>query len=184
MVGTEPMCVPSVPDRMRKMLLAALLAASGTSAQHCAFDFARIIVVRPHLEGDTNVIAGLRVMLLDKDNLPATATGTPFYLFQRNTEPPTKWMHTAHWRKNGKRQFPFAQDNYVLVIPEHFALGDYRILVLDERPIPEQERLRAQFFHLHPSDSYRLCGRYNAEVYPTDEGASPFHPINMGLFHL
>lgn len=169
---------------MRYLLLLGLAFALDVAAQHCAFDFARIIVVHPHLEGDTNVIAGLRVMLLDKENLPATSTGTPYYLFQRNTDRPTKWMHSSHWHRNGRRQFPFAQDNYVLVIPEHFALQDYRILVLDERPIPERERLRAQFFHLDPSDSYRLCSRYNAEVYPTDEGASPFHAIDVSLFHL
>ncbi|HRH39708.1 MAG TPA: hypothetical protein PK760_15265, partial [Flavobacteriales bacterium] len=72
---------------MRFLFALGLAFALDAASQHCAFDFARIIVVRPHLEGDTNVIAGLRVMLLDKDNLPATATGTPFYLFQRNIEP-------------------------------------------------------------------------------------------------
>ncbi|MFN6115430.1 MAG: hypothetical protein ACK46C_06070, partial [Flavobacteriales bacterium] len=62
---------------MRALLLLTLLPLFAR-AQHCAFDFYSIIVVRPHAHGDTNVVEGLRVMLLDQDNLPAHATGTPF----------------------------------------------------------------------------------------------------------
>jgi hypothetical protein len=152
------------------------------AAQHCAFDFYSIIVVRPHAEGDTALIEGLRIMLLDKDKLPATATGTPFYLFQRNKDRPTQWMHPTAWKRNGKRQFPFAQDNYVLVVPNHFALEDYRVLVLDERPGSDGPRYRQQVLHLHPSQSYRLCGRYDDEVYQADPGGSAFTPVNISLF--
>ena len=162
-------------------LLFALLPA-GLCAQHCSFDFANIIVVRPHAEGDTNLIEGLRIVLLDKDNLPATSTGTPFYLFQRNTDRPTKWMHPSTWRKNGRRQFPFAQDNYILVVPNHFAMEDYRVLVLDERPGSDGPRYRQQLLHLHPSQAHSLCGRFDDEVYPVESGEAAFTPVDISLF--
>lgn len=152
------------------------------AAQHCSFDFANIIVVRPHAEGDTALIEGLRIMLLDKDNLPATSTGTPFYLFQRNTDRPTKWMHPSTWRKNGRRQFPFAQDNYILVVPNHFHMENYRVLVVDERPGNDGPRYRQQVLHLHPSQSYRLCGHFDDEVYRSDPGGSAFTPVSISLF--
>ena len=152
------------------------------SAQHCGFDSYSIIVVRPHAEGDTALIDGLRIMLLDKDNLPATATGTPFYLFQRNTDRPTQWMHPTTWKRHGKRQFPFAQDNYILVVPNHFHMEDHRVLVLDERPGNDGPRYRQQLLHLHASQSHRLCGRFDDEVYAVGPGESAFTPVNISLF--
>ena len=139
-------------------------------------------MVRPHAEGDTALIEGLRIMLLDKDNLPATSTGTPFYLFQRNTDRPTQWMHPSTWRRQGRRQFPFAQDNYILVVPNHFAIEDYRLLVLDESPGTDGPRYRQQVMHLHPSQCKPLCGRYDDEVYATRPGEPAFTPVNISLF--
>ena len=139
-------------------------------------------MVRPHAAGDTNVIDGLRIVLLDKDNLPATTTGTPFYLFHRNTERPAQWMHPATWRRNGKRQFPFAQDNYVLVVPNHFHMENYRVLVIDERSGSDGPRYRQQLLHLHPSNCKPLCGRYNDEVYQAAPGELPYHVVDISLF--
>ncbi|MBL0044020.1 MAG: hypothetical protein IPP33_06330 [Flavobacteriales bacterium] len=151
-------------------------------AQHCAFDHYSIIVVRPHVEGDTNVVEGLRIVLLDENNLPATATGTPFYLFQRNTERPQQWMHPSTWRRNGKRQFPFAEDNYILVVPNHFHMDNYRVLVLDERPGTNGPRYRYQLLHLHPTHCKPLCGHYNDEVYRTGPGEFPLNVAYISLF--
>ena len=153
-------------------------------AQHCGYDFASIIVVRPHLEGDTNVVEGLRVMLLDQDNLPATATGTPFYLFHRNTDRPEQWIHPATWRRNGQRIFPFAKDNYVLVVPNHFHMENYRVLVMDERPGSDGPRYRQQVLHLHPTQCKPLCGHYRDEVYQSASGEPAFHPVTITLFPL
>jgi hypothetical protein len=166
---------------MRALLLLTLLPLFAR-AQHCAFDFYSIIVVRPHAHGDTNLVEGLRVMLLDQDNLPATATGTPFYLFQRNTDRPQQWIPTTAWRRNGKRQFPFAQDNYILIVPNHFHMGNYRVLVVDERPGNDGPRYRQQLLHLHPSQCYSLCGHYWDEVYENAPGEPEFHPVTITLF--
>lgn len=178
----EPTRNPRVPVDMRLPFLLALLIAIPATAQHCAYDFASLIVVRPQADGDTALIEGLRIVLLDKDNLPATSTGTPFYLFQRNTDRPTQWLHPTTWKRNGKRQFPFAQDNYILVVPNHFHMENYRVLVLDERPGTDGPRYRQQLLHLHPSRSYRLCGRYADEVYQAGPGEAAFTPVNISLF--
>lgn len=167
---------------MWPILFLLALVPVWSSAQHCAFDFYSILVVRPHAEGDTNVVDGLRVVLLDQDNLPATATGTPFYLFQRNTDRPRQWMHSTTWRRNGKRQFPFAQDNYVLVVPNHFQMENYRVLVMDERPGDDGPRYRQQLLHLHPTQCKPLCGRYDDEVYQAGPDEPPFRAVSISLF--
>lgn len=167
---------------MRTLFPLALLFTLPTVAQHCGFDFASIIMVRPHAEGDTALIEGLRIVLLDTDNLPATATGTPYYLFQRNTDKPDQWIHPVTWRRNGKRVFPFAGDSYILVVPNHFHMENYRILVLDERPGNDGPRYRQQLLHLHPSQCRPLCGHYTDEVYEGSAGEPPFVPVNIPLF--
>ena len=182
LIRIEPVSDPCVPDRMRMTLVAALLLAPGAFAQHCSFDFASIIVVRPHAEGDSALIEGLRIMLLDKDNLPATATGTPYYLFQRNTDKPQRYIHPFTWRRNDKRIFPFAADNYILVVPNHFPIADYRVIVLDERPGNDGPRYRQQLLHLHPSQCRSLCGHFDEDVYQVNAGEPPFTPVNISLF--
>lgn len=131
---------------------------------------------------DTALVEGLRIVLLEKNNLPATATGTPFYLFQRNTERPQQWIQPSAWRKNGRRIFPFAGDNYVLVVPNHFHMDNYNVLVLDERPGNDGPRYRYQLLHLHPVQSHPLCGHYDDEVYKTAPGEPAFQPVTISLF--
>lgn len=171
---------------MRFTCIVLLMVGFNVHGQHCSFDFVNIIVVRPHAQGDTTVIDGLRIVLVDKDScstveLPATSSRTPHYLFQRNTDPPTQWLHPATWKRNGKRQFPFAQDNYFLLVPNDFHVENYRVLVVDERPANDGPRFRQQLMHLHPEQSHRLCGRHNDEVYQVASGEPAFAPVTISL---
>ena len=150
-------------------------------AQHCGYDFTSIIVVRPHAYGDTAVIDGLRITLLEKDNLPATSTGEPYQLFTRNTVR-SGLIHPRTFRKQDGRVFPFAQDNYILVVPNHWNMDNYNLLVQDERPGRDGPRYRQQVMHLHVSQSRSLCGRYDDEVYPVPAGEPAFAPIDITLF--
>lgn len=166
---------------MRTWVFALFLVPTSLAAQHCAFDFKSIIVVHPHAIGDTALIEGLRIVLLEKDNLPATSTGDPFHLFSRNNER-SDHISRRTFRKQDRRVFPFAGDNYILVVPNHFHMDNYKILVLDERPGKDGTRYRYQVGHLHPSQCYPLCGRYDEEVYPPMEGRPNFAPIDITLF--
>lgn len=166
---------------MRHSCFILLLLPALLTAQHCAFDFKSIIVVHPHAAGDTAVIDGLRITLLEKDNLPATDTGTSNYLFTRNTEP-SDLIHRRTFRAQGRRMFPFAGNNYVLVVPNHFHMDNYKVLVLDERPGNDGPRYRYQVIHLDPSQCKPLCGRYSDTVYPTGPGEAPLRVVDLTLF--
>lgn len=61
-------------------------------------------------------------------------------------------------------------------------MENYRVLVLDERPGNDGPRYRQQLMHLHPSQSHRLCGRYDDEVYQVAQGEPAFTPLNIPLF--
>lgn len=166
---------------MRPWSVACFLLPMGVVAQHCPYDFQSIIVVHPVAEGDTALVEGLRISLLEKDNLPAQATGVPTYLFTRNTE----WsgrIPRRTFRRQGHRMFPFAGNNYILMVPNHFHMDNYKILVQDERPGNDGPRYRMQVMHLDPSQSHPLCGRYDALVYPVAEGEPAFTPILIYLF--
>ena len=156
-------------------------------AQHCGYDFRSVIVVRPHADGDTVVIEGLRITLLDSNNLPVTHYDKAWHLFHRNVE-----QHLRH-KKDGHFDvpdfFPFAQDNYVLVVPNGFLTDKMKVLVQDERhsgtPNKRGDRrpvhFKQQAVPLTAFDSYRLCGVYDEEVYPELSDRPPYHPVDVIL---
>ena len=84
-------------------------------AQHCGYDFASLIVVRPFADGDTVVIDGLRITLLDSNNVPMVYYGKPLHLFHRNQKQHLRPRRQGY--SNVPAFFPFAQDNYILVVP-------------------------------------------------------------------
>lgn len=157
------------------------------AAQHCGYDFASIIVVRPHAVGDSVVIDGLRITLLDSNNVPVVYYDRPWYHFHRNVE-----QHLRH-RKGGyfdvPDHFPFAQDNYILVVPNSFRTAKMKVLVQDERdagPLNKRRdqwpvRFKQQVAPLTAFDSYRLCGVYDEDVYPPMHDRAPFHPVDIIL---
>lgn len=169
-------------------LLFALLPFT-LSAQHCGYDFSSIIVVRPHLAGDTNVIEGLRITLLDSTNLPMAHQGHAWDLFRPNSD----YEACAHWQGGFARGcqvcFPFAKDNYVLVIPTGYDTSRMNVLVQDERPRSPidirrriwPKRYGQRIVPLTAFDSYRLCGVYDREAYPPMEGRANFAPVDISL---
>lgn len=159
------------------------------SAQHCVYGFASIIAVRPHLEGDTQVVKGLRITLLDSMNLPVTIGGEAWHLFRPNSD----YEACAHWQggfmPGCQACFPFAKDNYVLVLPRGYDTSKLKVLVQDERPRSPVDirrrkwpaRYQQQVVPLTAFDSYRLCGVYDEPVYPPLEGRPNFAPVDIIL---
>ena len=174
---------------MRPFLLCFLLSPFGLSAQHCGYDFASIIVVRPHAKGDTAVITGLNITLLDSNNLPFVQNGNAWNLFRPNSD----YEACAPWQggfmPGCQVCFPFAKDNYVLVIPTGCDTSKLKLLVQDERPRSHvdirrriwPERYAQQVVPLTALDSYILCGVYNEQVYPPMEGRPNFAPVDITL---
>ena len=82
------------------------------------------------------MIEGLRITLLDSTNLPAVHHGYPMNLFRPNSD----YEACAHWQggfMQGRQVcFPFAKDNYVLVIPSGYDTSKIKVLVQD--PMAEE----------------------------------------------
>lgn len=186
-VKNEPNARSGVPGCMKFLGVIALLSVLPAHAQHCAYDFRSVIVVRPHLSGDSMVIAGLRITLLDSNNLPVVHHGQPWNLFRRNVEPDR--IRHRHGTFDRSDQFPFAQDNYILVVPNGFDTARMKVLVQDERdigPLNERRdqwpmRFKQQVVALTNFDLYPLCGVFDEEVYPTMANRPSFHPIDITL---
>lgn len=174
---------------MRPFFFLLVFAPFPTIAQHCGFDHRSIIVVRPVAAGDSTVIEGLRITLLDSTNLPFVSDGRPWDFFHRNTDPATCDGHTWGRYRGAPCCFPFAADNYVLVIPNGLKVEGMKMLVQDERddgPLNKGRdrwpvRYRQQVVTLTANDSYRLCGTYDSTIYPTMHGRPNFAAVVVNL---
>ncbi len=172
---------------MRHALLLLILPPTVLTAQHCAYDFRSVIVVRPHATGDSAVIEGLRVTLLDSNDLPMVHYDKPWYLFHRNVEQHLKYRKRGHFAVPDF--FPYAQDNYILVVPNSFRTAKMKVLVQDERDDGPLNKRRDQWpvqykqvvVPLTAFDSYLLCGVFDEEVYPPLEGRPNFAPVEITL---
>jgi hypothetical protein len=158
------------------------------SAQHCGYDFRSVIVVRPHAVGDSAVIDGLRITLLDSNNLPVVHYEKPRHLFHRNVEQHLRPRKDGY--DNKPDYFPFAQDSYVLVVPNGFRTARMKVLVQDERDTGHLNKRRDQWpvrfkqvvVPLTAFDSYPLCGVFDEAVYPPMHDRSAFHPVDIILY--
>ncbi len=158
------------------------------AAQHCGYDFRSLIVVRPHAAGDSAVIEGLRITLLDSNNLPVVHYDKPWHLFERNVEPP--FCGNVRYKGPYEPSFPFARDNYVLVVPNSFRTAKMRVLVQDERdagPLNKRRdhwpvRFKQTIVPLTANDMYLLCGVFDERVYPELRDRPAYHPVDITLY--
>lgn len=168
---------------MRPLLFLIALLPAQLFAQHCGYDFASIIVVRAHRANSRAVEPRLRITLLDTKNLPAVINGQEWNRFRPNDG--RSVLHDRAWQPHFERYsgqaFPFAGDNYILVVPSHLDYTGYSILVQDERNGGMGE-LKRTVVPITNNDVYSLCGTYNEEVYPPMEGRPNFAPVDIILY--
>jgi hypothetical protein len=125
---------------------------------------------------------------LDSNNLPVIHYNKPWYLFHRNVEQHLPSRKNGHF--NVPDFFPFAKDNYILVVPNNFHSAKMKVLVQDERdagPLNKQRdrwpvRYKQVVLPLTYFDSYSLCGRSDEEVYPPIVGRPNFAPVDIILY--
>lgn len=168
---------------MRSSILCLLLLPLGLFAQHCGYDFASIIVVHAHRANSSSVEPRLRITLLDTNNLPAVINGQDWNRFRPNDG--RSVLHDRTWQPHFERyrstSYPFAGDNYILVVPAHLNYTGYSILVQDERNGGMGE-LKRTVVPITNNDVYSLCGTYDEEVYPPMEGRPNFAPVDIILY--
>ncbi|MBL8003353.1 MAG: hypothetical protein JNL05_15475, partial [Flavobacteriales bacterium] len=152
---------------MRFVPILSFLLPTLLTAQHCGYDFASIIVVHAHRANSAVVEPRMRITLLDTNNLPAVINGQDWNRFRPNDG--RSVLHDRAWQPHFERYsgqvFPFAGDNYVLVVPAHLDYTGYSILVQDERNGGMGE-LKRTVVPITNNDVYSLCGTYDEEVYP------------------
>ena len=110
------------------------LLSTFAHAQHCGYDFASVIVLRPHTEEDTALIQGLHITLLDSANLPLTNQGSSGGNFLSNSAYEACADRQGAFMEGRHVCFPFAKDNYTLVISAGYDTSKMKVLVRDERP--------------------------------------------------
>lgn len=172
---------------MRIVLPLVALLPALLHAQHCAYDPRSVIVVRPHSADDSAVIPGLRITLLDSNNVPVVHRGTPWSPFHRNQCAPT--CGNVRYKGPCEPYFPFAKDCYLLVVPNGFRTARMKLLVQDERDAGPLNQRRDRWpvrYHqvivpLTTYNSHPLCGVYDEEVYPPMEGRPSFAPVDIIL---
>jgi hypothetical protein len=168
---------------MRLLVLLLVLLPTLLTAQHCGHDFTSIIVVRPHRLNNATVEPDLRITLLDTNNLPAVINGEDWNRFRPNDGgsklPDRTWQ--PHFERHRGDIYPFAKDNYVLVIPSHINFTGYSILVQDERNGGMGE-LRRTVVPITNNDVYSLCGTFNDDAYPPIHGRPNFAPVDIILY--
>jgi hypothetical protein len=169
---------------MRQLILLFALLPQLLAAQHCGYDGSAIIVLRPHGVGDSTVIGGLRITLLDSNNVPLTYNGRPIEPFFRNTDR-SAWDAPGVHHRPGREVdhlFPFAEDNYVLVIGRGQDLRGCSVLVQDERPWGERPVYHQILVPLGMEKGYSLCGRYDDTVYHTYPEERPYAAVDITVF--
>lgn len=153
------------------------------TAQHCGYDGASILVVHPHAPGDTAVYDGLRITLLDSMNIPFEWGGracTPF--FRNNNMEAFNERYINHQPQHGNAYiFPFAKDNYVLVIPRVLDLTGWHILFQEFDCEWFQSCASQQLVPVTNFDSYPLCDTYDANEYPTRSDRPAYQPMDVTL---
>jgi hypothetical protein len=178
----EPLSIAGVQWIMRTLIVLLFFQPVILAAQHCGYDFASIIVVHAHRANSPAVVPHMRITLLDTNNLPAVINGQEWNRFRpndgRSVLPDRAWQ--PHFERYSGQVFPFASDNYVLVVPSRLDYSGYSILVQDERNGGLGE-LRRTVVPISNDDVYPLCGRYDEDVYPPLEGRPNFAPVDIML---
>ena len=180
----EPTAQLCVQVDMRQVLIVImLLTATVGAAQHCGYDGASVLVVHPHAPGDTAVYDGLRITLLDSMNIPYEWGGracTPF--FRNNNMEAFDERYINHHPQHGDEYiFPFAMDNYVLVIPRVLDLTGWHILIQEFDCEWFQPCALQQLIPLTNFDSYSLCDTYDADEYPIRSDRPAYKPVDVIL---
>ena len=165
------------------LLLLGLLSGNLLLAQHCGYDGTSLIVVRPHAANDSTVIPDLRITLLDRTNLPWNFNGRPVPPFIRNNDRTAFDAPGVNHRPRRDEEllFPFAKENYVLVIPRGMDLTGWKVLVQDFNGEPYGACFAQTVVPLDRFDGYPLCGVYDEDVYRDRPDRPSYHPVDIPL---
>jgi len=151
-------------NKIRIFIFAVLLFfTSGLLAQHCPFDGSGIIVLKIHSSGSADIIAGLKVTLID-------SLGKPAGEFWQNPEKTTYHgpIDCNHRADVTRMRFPFAKDNYVFVGFFNLLSKPHTIRIEYTDGNFNDGHFSAVVVKPASEDMYSLCGTYKMDEYPSE----------------
>jgi hypothetical protein len=172
---------------MKKLLFVVILfIASEAFTQHCPYDFAGIIVLNIHAKNDTVIIPGLLITIHDKEGDLMMTTKYVHNKWEAKVD--AFWQNPSNTTfkgyidnnnpaENEKIRFPFAKNNYVLVVSSSLIIDTYTVEIIDPsgKYLPKEVRLSRD-------NLYSLCGTYqDAEYVTSNSNPTLYQPLEIIL---
>jgi len=155
---------------MKKLYtIISLLTITAVSAQigdaiHCGYDFTSYIVVKPHEDGKTQTINGLKMTVCDENG--NEVINKDFKLSWKNNNQPLNFVRNYKIDSNnkkiegfneGKWFYYFADDHYLVTVANTFNADDYYLKIEDIDGEENGGHFKTFIMQLAPYNMYILC---------------------------
>ena len=152
-------------------LLILILISCNCTAQHCAWDYSSIVVIKIKAhERDSACIPGLKITVLDSLSKPVMGSHWDGSKYVDDTlrlyqNPPTTTQRGSIDNANPLNpaaiRFWFAGNNYILVTHFDFLHPQKLKLLIEDTTIRNSYRLKTTVVELTADDFYHLCNHYS-----------------------
>lgn len=149
-------------------LLTGLIALSSQAqigdAIHCGYDFTSYIVIKPHEDGKTQTIDGLKMSICDENG--NEVINKDFKLSWRNNNMPLFFVRNYKIDAKNKRLpkeadgkwfYYFADDHYLVTVSNTFAAEEYYLKIEDTDGDANGGHFKTILMQLAPYNMYILC---------------------------
>lgn len=150
-------------------VLVTLLGINTVNAQigdaiHCGYDFTSYIVVKPHENGKTQTINGLKMSICDENG--TEVINKDFKLSWRNNNLPLHFTRNykidVHNKRipreaEGKWFYYFADDHYLVTVSNTFNAEEYYLKIEDTDGEENGGHFKTFIMQLAPYNMYILC---------------------------
>lgn len=155
---------------MKKILLGVSMFLSVQSfaqigdAIHCGYDFTSYIVVKPHEDGKTQTINGLKMSICDENG--NEVINRDFKLSWKNNNQPLHFVRNYKIDANSKRLegfdqgkwfYYFADDHYLVTVSNTFNAEAYYLKIEDTDGEANGGHFKTFMMQLAPYNMYILC---------------------------
>lgn len=151
------------------ILIAGLISGTCSYGQigdaiHCGYDFTSYIVVKPHEDGKTQTINGLKMSICDENG--TEVINTNFNLSWKNNNEPLLFVRNYKIDENnkkiddftqGKWFYYFADDHYLVTVTNTFNAELYYLKIEDTDGEENGGHFKNLTMQLAPYNMYILC---------------------------
>lgn len=146
--------------------------------QHCAYDFASIIVVSVHEKDNLNNIQNLKISIVDSKGNTVSDHKEKEIVFWQNPEKSSTVFN--NFENAREIRYPFAKDNYVWVCGVNFSVDDYYLKIEEVNDSSQYRLPDYKLIKLYEVDKFHLCDSYKNEDYHKSFGSRRLYkPIEI-----